>query len=99
MIVLCFTFPTALACARELWFHGPGFITQLFGLILVIDFVAGTSYTYRWPERWFPGKFDYVGSGHQIMHVMVVLEYMLQFRLMYYLAQQALLMSAPQTIL
>jgi len=27
----------------------------------------------RWPERSAPGKFDVVGSSHQIFHVLVVL--------------------------
>ncbi len=25
----------------------------------------------RFPERWFPGKFDIFGSSHQIWHVLV----------------------------
>lgn len=27
----------------------------------------------RWPERSAPGKFDMIGSSHQIFHVLVVL--------------------------
>ena len=27
----------------------------------------------RWPERIAPGKFDVIGSSHQIFHVLVVL--------------------------
>ena len=27
----------------------------------------------RWPERTAPGKFDVIGSSHQIFHVLVVL--------------------------
>ena len=29
-------------------------------------------YGARVPERWAPGKFDVVGSSHQIMHIMVM---------------------------
>ena len=26
----------------------------------------------RFPERWFPGKFDYLGNSHNIMHILVI---------------------------
>lgn len=31
------------------------------------------------PERWHPGRFDLLGQSHQIMHVLVVAEYVLEF--------------------
>ena len=31
------------------------------------------------PERWHPGAFDLLGQSHQIMHVLVVAEYVLEF--------------------
>ncbi|KAI9024674.1 hemolysin-III related-domain-containing protein [Hyaloraphidium curvatum] len=36
-------------------------------------YVAGAMlYGFRWPERQWPGRFDYVGQSHQIFHVLVV---------------------------
>lgn len=29
-------------------------------------------YGFRWPERSWPGMFDYIGQSHQIFHVLVV---------------------------
>lgn len=37
-------------------------------------YILGASiYAIRAPERWYPGRFDIVGSSHQIFHVLVVL--------------------------
>lgn len=36
-------------------------------------YVAGAMlYGFRWPERQWPGKFDFWGQSHQIFHVLVV---------------------------
>lgn len=38
-----------------------------------LQYVCGAMlYGFRWPERQWPGKFDYVGQSHQIFHVLVV---------------------------
>lgn len=36
-------------------------------------------YSFRWPERWAPGKFDIVGHSHQLWHVAIVLAIYLHF--------------------
>ena len=45
------------------WFVGLG----------VLNFSGAAVYAMRVPERWWPRRFDVVGSSHQIMHVLVVL--------------------------
>ena len=37
------------------------------------NLVGAATYAARVPERWYPTRFDIVGNGHQILHVMVVL--------------------------
>jgi len=38
-----------------------------------VIYTTGTLiYTFRVPERWFPGSFDLVGSSHNIFHVLVL---------------------------
>ena len=39
----------------------------------LLAFIGGTLNVARIPERWFPGKCDYIGNSHQIMHVLTVL--------------------------
>ena len=34
--------------------------------------IGAALYAARVPERWYPGRFDVVGSSHQIFHVLVV---------------------------
>lgn len=38
----------------------------------LLNFTGAALYGARIPERLFPGKFDYVGSGHQLMHILVM---------------------------
>lgn len=35
--------------------------------------IGGIIYIIRFPERKYPGKFDYIGSSHQLFHITVVL--------------------------
>ena len=37
------------------------------------NFLGAAAYAARVPERWYPRRFDLVGSSHQILHVMVIL--------------------------
>lgn len=39
------------------------------GLLYII---GASIYATRIPEKWYPGRFDVVGSSHQIFHVFVV---------------------------
>jgi adiponectin receptor len=38
-----------------------------------IDLVAAMIYSIRFPERWYPIRFDIYGHSHQLLHVLVVL--------------------------
>ena len=49
------------------------------GAMLGALWVAAWSYAQHLPERWAPGCFDHVGNSHQIMHVLVVVEYALEW--------------------
>lgn len=39
---------------------------------MAIYFVGAIIYAARVPERWLPGKFDYLGASHNIWHVAVL---------------------------
>jgi len=39
---------------------------------MLIYFVGAVVYAARVPERWLPGKFDYLGASHNIWHVAVL---------------------------
>lgn len=47
--------------------------------VLVSLFVGGMTYVTSFPERFFPGTFDLVGSSHQIMHVAIAAAHMCEF--------------------
>ncbi|KAI4721333.1 hypothetical protein E4T48_02388 [Aureobasidium sp. EXF-10727] len=42
------------------------------GLMALLNFLGCSAYAFRIPESRFPGKFDFVGASHQIMHVAVL---------------------------
>ena len=42
-------------------------------LMAVLYISGATIYAFRFPERYWPGKFDYWGQSHQIFHICVVL--------------------------
>ena len=45
-----------------------------------ISYVAGAIlYIIRFPEKLFPGKFDYIGASHQIFHILVFLGALFHF--------------------
>ncbi len=46
----------------HLFLYSLGGITYILGCLIYIS---------RTPERWYPGRFDLVGSSHQIWHVFV----------------------------
>ena len=50
------------------WYYGG--ISYIFGAIL---------YILRFPEKKFRGKFDYIGSSHQLFHVFVLLGALFHF--------------------
>ncbi|KAF2238395.1 mPR-like GPCR protein [Viridothelium virens] len=42
-------------------------------LVAVFNSLGTAAYASRFPERWWPHRFDFVGASHQIFHVMVLL--------------------------
>lgn len=72
-------------------------LVNKFALILSTNAIGATSYVFRWPERWLPGRFDFIGNGHQILHAMIGIEYYLQLRILLLLAEQRLqIATVPQ---
>jgi predicted membrane channel-forming protein YqfA (hemolysin III family) len=53
------------------FYHGLGAARAALGVLLSLMAGAAT-YATGWPERRWPGRFDLVGSSHQLMHVGVV---------------------------
>ena len=41
-------------------------------LQLFLNLVGGLAFSFRWPERYFPGRLDLLGNSHNIMHFAVV---------------------------
>lgn len=60
-------------------------IVQIVFLLEALTFVA------HQPEKTWPGKFDIVGHGHQIFHVLIVLNHVFQMDAIYWDHQQGLL--------
>ncbi|KAK3945764.1 hemolysin-III related-domain-containing protein [Diplogelasinospora grovesii] len=42
------------------------------GLTAVFNTVGVVIYTLKFPERWYPQRFDLLGASHQLMHIMVL---------------------------
>ncbi|ORX88625.1 putative hemolysin-III channel protein Izh2 [Basidiobolus meristosporus CBS 931.73] len=64
--------------AHAIWANGWTIAVQKLSLkwfgSMGLTYVCGALiYASRVPERWFPGKFDYIGHSHQIFHVCVVI--------------------------
>jgi len=45
---------------------------ECMGLMALLNLLGCSAYAFRIPESKFPGKFDFVGASHQIMHVAVL---------------------------
>jgi len=57
--------------------HGWKIQNQRIGLVYIIltagiDLIAAIIYTIRFPERWYPVRFDIYGHSHQLLHIMIV---------------------------
>jgi len=48
------------------------FMPRVMGLYTIAG-VAVVFYLVKFPERWFPGRFDYLGSSHQIWHFLILI--------------------------
>lgn len=42
---------------------------------LICSFIGFITHVYRIPERFAPGIFDYVGNGHNIMHLLILVDF------------------------
>ncbi|XP_033100074.1 progestin and adipoQ receptor family member 3-like [Anneissia japonica] len=55
-------------------------IVQIFGPKVIIMYILGVLalffYATKFPERCFPGRVDYVGSSHQLWHMVVVFAFL-----------------------
>ena len=49
----------------------PSLLTNL-SITTVLFVLAPVAYAARWPEKRYPGTFDYVGASHQIMHIIIL---------------------------
>ncbi|KAI8874393.1 HlyIII-domain-containing protein [Ramicandelaber brevisporus] len=47
-------------------------VTSWLGAMATTYIVGAIIYAARVPEKWWPGRFDYIGHSHQIFHVFVV---------------------------
>ncbi|KAH8898543.1 hemolysin-III channel protein-like protein Izh2 [Thozetella sp. PMI_491] len=52
--------------------QGPRIGLGWIGATVVCNGLGVVAYTFKFPEKWFPRRFDFFGASHQIMHVMVV---------------------------
>eukprot|EP00188_Purpureofilum_apyrenoidigerum_P001791 Plantae.Rhodophyta-Purpureofilum_apyrenoidigerum.ctg20262.p1 GENE.Plantae.Rhodophyta-Purpureofilum_apyrenoidigerum.ctg20262~~Plantae.Rhodophyta-Purpureofilum_apyrenoidigerum.ctg20262.p1 ORF type:complete len:290 (+),score=35.49 Plantae.Rhodophyta-Purpureofilum_apyrenoidigerum.ctg20262:76-945(+) len=53
---------------------------------LVLAFILETGrqcYSKHLPEKWAPGRFDYFGNSHQIMHIMALFAHVLEMAFIY----------------
>lgn len=67
-VTLCWMFPLGLK------------IYQTEAVISVVSLIAGgVVYTLGVPEKWFPGRFDYIGTSHQLMHLSVTTTHIATF--------------------
>ena len=52
-------------------------------LICVVFVLEAVAFAAHQPEKTWPGKFDIVGHGHQIFHVLIVVNHVLQLNAVY----------------
>ncbi|KAF9730526.1 hypothetical protein PMIN01_11395 [Paraphaeosphaeria minitans] len=63
---------------------------------MLIYFVGAVIYAARVPERWLPGKFDYLGASHNIWHVAVLCGIVAHYFAMQEMFRQAHLRSSAE---
>ncbi|KAK3348975.1 hemolysin-III channel protein-like protein Izh2 [Lasiosphaeria hispida] len=42
-------------------------------LTLLFNVLGASAYAFKFPEKWYPRRFDIFGASHQIMHVMILI--------------------------
>lgn len=73
-----YTFPMLLASLGEMWTGELGQATVLWAGVAACLGVSAYVCSQHIPEKWYPGTFDIVNS-HAIMHVLVTVEYCLEW--------------------
>ena len=60
--IMCFSIPGLTASFWEFCGEGFGELCQLYSLILLFVLIGGLGYGCKIPERWAPGRFDFIGG-------------------------------------
>ena len=91
MTVVGFLLPVTFAACSEFVVEGMKFgeLQRWAITLIVVDLIGATSYIFRWPERWFPGRFDFIGYGHQFMQVLLCFDCYLQMRILRFSAEKS----------
>lgn len=87
VMVTSYQLPVLVAVARDILNDEVSSTTFIGTGIQLCLILSAVLFGARIPERWRPGSFDFFG-GHQIMHVLVIIEYALEWRLMFGFAQE-----------
>eukprot|EP00884_Botryococcus_braunii_P020432 jgi/Botrbrau1/7072/Bobra.0165s0094.1 len=95
LMVFTYTIPALVEAGREVVGGQLGTACWLYGGMWVAMCFASGSYAVRWPERWWPGRFDLVGNSHQMMHVGVGIAYFLEWLFLVRLALDSSASSHP----
>jgi adiponectin receptor len=73
--MVSFMFFTAVA-VRFYYSYEEGYSPEIpfnYGFASVLTYGLGAIiYAHRFPEKYFPSKFDYLGASHQIWHLFVL---------------------------
>ncbi|KAF2644189.1 IZH family channel protein-like protein [Massarina eburnea CBS 473.64] len=100
---VCFYVTLSLTCLLPLgqllathgWEYTSAFYSPPVKSMLVYFFGA-VIYASRVPERWLPGRFDYLGASHNIWHLAVLGGIILHYFAMQEMFSQAHIRSSPQ---
>lgn len=80
-VTACWTFPMVYYCVNTQACLAA--ISSLSGLV-----TGGFVYAHGIPERWWPGKFDILGSSHQLMHLGIMVTHIMAFFFLLFTALQ-----------
>lgn len=73
-LALCGLFPMSLGfIIHSFWGVYMRINLPLIILELIMCFIGASIYASKWPEKSHPGKFDLIGSSHQLFHTFIVL--------------------------
>jgi adiponectin receptor len=64
-----------LPSGQLIWKHGLEYTASFYGPVsksMLVYLAGAVVYASKVPERWMPGRFDYIGSAHNIWHIAVL---------------------------